>query len=259
MTFKYFILELQEHVMLVKFNRPESLNALNSKVIVELEELIKYIEESSDVHVVVFTGEGKAFVAGADIAEMSTMNFAEGKALAELGQNVFLHLEELSKPTIAAVNGYCLGGGNEFAMACDFRFASEKAKFGQPEVTLGVTPGFAGTQRLAKLTSESTAKEMIYTGGIYDAAFAHENGLVSRVYSKDELLEETMKFAHKIARNGQIAVRLSKKAINEGLEKPVCDGNKIEADYFGQTFNTEDQKNAMKAFLNKEKYKFLNK
>ncbi len=259
MTFKYFILEMKEHVMLVKFNRPESLNALNSKVIVELEKLIKYIEESPDVYVVVFTGEGKAFIAGADIEEMSTMNAEEGKALAELGQNVFLHLEELSKPTIAAVNGYCLGGGNEFAMACDFRVASEKARFGQPEVTLGVTPGFAGTQRLAKLTGVSVAKEMIYTGGIYDAEFAYKNGLVSRICSKDELLEETMKFAHKIARNGQIAVRLSKKAINEGLEKPVSDGNEIEADYFGQTFNTEDQKNAMKAFLNKEKYKFLNK
>ncbi|MBN2259392.1 MAG: enoyl-CoA hydratase/isomerase family protein [Clostridiales bacterium] len=259
MSYKFFILEKKENVLIVKFNRPTNLNALNSGVLIELNQILDYIDETVDVFVVVFTGEGKAFVAGADIDEMSNFNFDQAIQFSKFGQRVFLKLEELTKPSIAAVNGYCLGGGNEFALSCDIRIASEKAKFGQPEVTLGITPGFAGSQRLAKIVGSSVAKEIIFTGEIFNADYAKSVGMVSRVVPHEELMGEVMKLANKIASNGQLAVRYSKKAINEGSNQDISLGNKIEANYFGLTFNTADQKGAMKAFLNKEKYRFENK
>jgi enoyl-CoA hydratase len=256
--YKSFKVENEGSVMVVKFDRPMSLNALDSEMLREIDQVLDAIKKDDQVHVVVFTGEGKSFIAGADISEMSEFNYDQAVDFANLGQGVFSKLEELSKPTIAAINGFCLGGGNEFALACDIRIASEKAKFGQPEVTLGITPGFAGTQRLAKVVNQAVAKEMIFTGGMYDAQFALSTGLVSKVCSVDELMETVMKMANRIARNGQIAVRNSKKSINEGLELSVREGNLIEANYFGLTFKSEDQKQAMKAFLNKEKYNFKN-
>ncbi|MEA3423685.1 MAG: enoyl-CoA hydratase-related protein [Bacillota bacterium] len=259
MNYEYFVLEKEENVLKVKIDRPNNLNALNSEVLKELDQLLNEIESDEDVYVSVFTGEGKAFIAGADIDEMKEFDFNEAVKFSEIGQRVFLKLEEMSKPTIAAINGYCLGGGNEFALSCDIRIASEKAKFGQPEVTLGITPGFAGTQRLAKLVGVSAAKEIVFTGGIYDAEHAKSIGLVSKVIGKDELIDEAMILAKKIAKNGQIAIRCSKKAINEGSHRDITIGNKIEANYFGITFNTKDQKGAMKAFLSKEKYEFENK
>lgn len=257
--YQYFVLERRAQVGLVKFNRPESLNALNREVIAELDEVLEDLENDEGLLTVVFTGEGKAFIAGADIQEMSGMDEAEAEAFAHFGQAVFLRLEQLEKPTIAAINGYCLGGGNEFALACDIRLASEQAKFGQPEVTLGITPGFGGTQRLAKVVNPAVAKEMIFTGRIYDAAFAFEVGLISRVIPAEALLDEALGLAAKIARNGQMAVRHCKAAINEGLELPVDEGQFIEAKHFSKTFSTLDQKAAMKAFLAKEKYRFQNK
>ncbi|MCD6434814.1 MAG: enoyl-CoA hydratase/isomerase family protein [Clostridiales bacterium] len=259
MNYKYFILEKEENILKVKINRPNNLNALNSEVLKELDKLLDEIENDEEIYVLIFTGEGKSFIAGADIDEMSELDFNQAVKFSEMGQKVFLKLEELSKPTIAAINGYCLGGGNEFALSCDIRIASEKAKFGQPEVTLGITPGFAGTQRLAKLVGVSIAKEIVFTGGMYDAEYAKSIGLVSKVVSKDELMNEVMILAKKIAKNGQVAVRYSKKAINEGSHRDITIGNKIEANYFGLSFSTKDQKKAMKAFLNKEKYKFENK
>lgn len=259
MKFKYFNLEKKENVLIVKINRPNDLNALNSLVLNEFNQLIEFIDNEDNIYVIIFTGEGKAFIAGADIEEMSKFDYKESVAFAELGQNVFLKLEKLSKPTIAAINGYCLGGGNEFALACDIRLASVRAKFGQPEVTLGITPGFAGTQRLAKTVGAAIAKEMIFTGNIYNAEYAKDVGLISRIYPIDELQNEALKLANNIAKNGQIAVKNSKKAINEGIEEEISKGNVIEANYFGLTFCTIDQKKAMKSFLNKEKYIFQNK
>ncbi len=256
--YKSFKAENEGSVMVVKFNRPKRLNALDSEMLREVDQLLDAVEKDDQVHVVVFTGEGKAFIAGADISEMADFSYDEAVEFANLGQGVFSKLEEMSKPTIAAINGFCLGGGNEFALACDIRIASDKAKFSQPEVTLGITPGFAGTQRLAKVVNPAVAKEMIFTGGMYDAHFALSTGLVSKVCPLEELMEIVMTMANRIARNGQIAVRNSKKAINEGCELSVREGNSIEANYFGLTFKTEDQKQAMKAFLNKKKYNFKN-
>jgi len=259
MEYKYFLLEKQNNVLNVKFNRPDNFNALNSNVLKELEVLIDEIDMDDDIYVIIFSGEGKAFIAGADIEEMSKLNYEEAVEFARLGQGVFLKLEQLSKPTIAAINGYCLGGGNEFALSCDIRISSVKAKFGQPEVTLGITPGFAGTQRLAKIVGVSKAKEIIYTGKVFDANHAEKIGLVSYVYEAEELTEKAFELADNIAKNAQLAVRFSKKAINEGLNIKITKGNEIEANYFGLTFETEDQKNAMEAFLNKEKYIYKNK
>lgn len=259
MEYKYFLLEKQNNVLHVKFNRPDNFNSLNSNVLKELEVLIDEIDIDDDVFVIIFSGEGKAFIAGADIEEMSKLNYKEAVEFARLGQGVFLKLEQISKPTIAAINGYCLGGGNEFALSCDIRISSEKAKFGQPEVTLGITPGFAGTQRLAKTVGVSKAKEIIYTGKVLDAKHAEKIGLVSYVYGAEELMKKAFELANNIAENAQLAVRFSKKAINEGLNSKITEGNEIEANYFGLTFKTEDQKNAMEAFLNKKKYIYKNK
>jgi enoyl-CoA hydratase len=257
--YNYFLKEMHGNVLVVKVNRPNNMNALNTEVIKELDVLIDEIVDDDNVYVIVITGEGKAFIAGADIAEMAKLNESEAIEFSSFGQKVFLKLENMGKPTIAAINGYCLGGGNELALSCDIRLASEKAKFGQPEVTLGITPGFAGTQRLTKAIPIAVAKEMIYTGGIYNATFAEKVGLVSHVYAKEDLMEEALKLAQAISKNGQLSVRASKMAINKGLEEPLEKGNDIEARYFSAMFSTVDQKNAMKAFLNKEKYTFENR
>lgn len=246
-------------VAIVKMNRPKALNALNSETLTELSEIFRSLENNEDVSVIVITGEGKAFVAGADISEMADLSAEAARNFARLGQNVFTQIERCVKPVIAAVNGFALGGGCELSLACDLRLASENAKFGQPETGLGITPGFAGTQRLPKAVGVAKAKELIYTSAVVDAQEALRIGLVNHVYPLEQLMEEALKMAAKIAGNGQLAVRYSKASIDTGLNMNAAAGSAIEESYFGLCFASEDQKGAMKAFLNKEKYEFQNR
>lgn len=259
MNYNNLVVKKDLNVAVVTFNRPNALNALNSEMLGEINHLIENLEVDDSVSVIIFTGEGKSFIAGADIAEMSELSALEGQKFGSFGQTVFEKIESLSKPTIAAINGFALGGGLELAMSCDIRYASKKAKFGQPEVGLGITPGFSGTQRLPKIVGLSNAKELIFTGKIISSSEALDMRLVTRIFEADSLIEESKALANQIAANAQIAVRLSKKAINEGFNKDIKTGNNLEALYFGMCFSTDDQKRGMKAFLNKEKANFTSK
>lgn len=246
-------LEKQGNIGMITMNRPEALNALNQQVLQELDSVLDQVEADAEILVAIVTGAGRSFVAGADIGQMSGFTAVEGKAFGAYGNQVFLKLENLSKPTIAAINGFALGGGCELAMSCDIRLASEKAKLGQPEVGLGITPGFGGTQRLARIVGVSNAMELILTAKTITADRAREMGLVSHVYAPEELMERAMELAQAIAANAQIAVRQSKAAIRRGIQTDMATGTAFEAEAFGLCFSTEDQKDAMKAFVNKEK------
>ena len=246
-------LEKQGHVGILTVNRPEALNALNSQVLADLGAAVDAVEADQEIYVVILTGAGRSFVAGADIGEMKGFSSIEGKKFGVHGGEVFLKLENMSKPVIAAVNGFALGGGCELAMSCDIRLASEKAKFGQPEVGLGITPGFGGTQRLARIVGTAHAMELILTAKTISAAQALEIGLVSHVYAPDDLLPQAKALAQAIAANAQVAVRQSKAAIRRGLQADMYTATAFEAEAFGLCFSTEDQKDAMRAFVNKEK------
>lgn len=259
MNFESIVLNKEGNVAVVSINRPKALNALNSSVLNELNQVIDIIEQDSEIYLLILTGEGKAFVAGADISEMSNMNAQQGKEFAKKGMNVFRRIEELTIPTIALVNGFALGGGCELAMACDIRIASEKAKFGQPEVGLGITPGFGGTQRLPRLVGLAKAKELIFTADMIDAQEALNIGLVNKVTPVEELMNEGMLMASKIASKGQIAVRYSKEAINSGMQTDIDTAMDIEANLFGLCFANDDQKEGMTAFMEKRKPEFKNK
>lgn len=256
MVYTKLIVEKQKNICTVKINYPEALNALNSSILKELNTVFTEIEEDDSIDVVILTGEGRAFVAGADIPQMSALNAVEGKAFGELGAAVFRKIELLNKVVIAAVNGFALGGGCELAMSCDIRIASSKAKFGQPEVGLGITPGFSGTQRLPRLVGLGKAKELIYTADVIPADEAYRIGLVNKVVEPDVLMSECMVMAQKIASKAPLAVRYSKEAINRGIETDVDTGISIESDLFGLCFSTEDQKEGMQAFLNKRAAEF---
>ncbi len=249
----FVTLEREGNIALITMDRPEALNALNSQVLAELSQVLDQVEADPDLYVAIITGAGRSFVAGADIGQMSALTSAEAKAFGLFGNQVLLKLENLSKPTIAAVNGFALGGGCELSMACDIRLASEKAKFGQPEVGLGITPGFGGTQRLARIVGTAHAMELILTAKTISAAQALEIGLVSHVYTPDDLLPQAKALAQAIAANAQVAVRQSKAAIRRGLQADMYTATAFEAEAFGLCFSTEDQKDAMKAFVNKEK------
>lgn len=252
--------EVQDHVAILTINRPEALNALNTAVLSELSETLTKAEADSDVYVLIITGAGKAFVAGADIAQMKDLSAVEAKAFGDYGNSVFYKIESLSKPVIAAINGYALGGGCELSMACDIRIAGTKAKFGQPEVGLGITPGFGGTQRLPRIVGASKAKELIFTAETIGADEALRIGLVSKVVPDEELMTTALEMAKKIAGNAQIAVRQSKDAINKGMQSDIATGLAYEAQAFGVCFATEDQKDAMTAFVSKSKVtQFKNK
>lgn len=246
-------LEKKGAVGVITMNRPEALNALNVQVLRDLDAVLDQVEQDDEILVAVLTGAGRSFVAGADIGQMSAFTAVEAKAFGVYGNKVFLKLENLTKPTIAAVNGFALGGGCELSMACDIRLASEKAKFGQPEVGLGITPGFGGTQRLARIVGVSNAMELILTAKTIRAEEAKELGLVSHVYPAEELMDKALELANAIAANAQIAVRQSKAAIRRGLQTDIATGAAFESEAFALCFATEDQKDAMKAFVNKEK------
>lgn len=245
--------ELKGAVALVTIDRPKALNALNPEVLADLKAAFEGIDQN-EVRCVVLTGAGdKSFVAGADIGSMSTMTKAEGEAFGKLGNDIFLMIESFPLPVIAAVNGFALGGGNELAMSCDIRLCSDNAVFGQPEVGLGITPGFGGTQRLPRIVGAANAMELILTAKTINAAQAKEMGLVSHVYAPEELMDKAMELAQAIAANAQVAVRQSKAAIRHGLQTDMYTGAAFEAEAFGLCFSTEDQKDAMTAFVNKDK------
>ena len=249
------LLEKKGLYAVATINRPKALNALNSEVLSDLDELVQTVSADADIRALVITGSGeKAFVAGADIGEMSTLTPEEGEAFGKHGNDVFRKLETLPIPTIAAINGFALGGGCELSMSCDIRLCADTAVFGQPEAGLGITPGFGGTQRLARLVSPGMAKQLIYTAKNIKADEAYRIGLVNAVYPLDELLPAAEKMAETIAKNAPIAVRACKKAINEGLEVEMDDAVVIEEKLFGSCFKTADQIEGMSAFLEKRKH-----
>lgn len=249
------LLEKKGNIAVATINRPQALNALNSAVLTDLDELVNVVSADSDIRALVITGSGaKAFVAGADIGEMSTLTPEEGEAFGKHGNDVFRRIETLPIPTIAAVNGFALGGGCELSMACDIRICADTAVFGQPEVGLGITPCFGGTQRLARLVSPGMAKQLIYTARNIKADEAYRIGLVNAVYPVEELLPQAEKLANTIAANAPIAVRACKKAINEGLQVDMDAAVVIEEKLFGSCFKTADQIEGMGAFLEKRKH-----
>ena len=244
--------EVKEKIAVITINRPEALNALNSQVLDDLGAAFDSIDVNV-VRAVVLTGAGdKSFVAGADIGEMSTLTKAEGEAFGKKGNDVFRKIEEFPIPVIAAVNGFALGGGCEISMSCDIRICSENAMFGQPEVGLGITPGFGGTQRLARLIGAGMAKQLIYTARNIKADEAYRIGLVNAVYPQEELLAAAEKMASQIAANAPIAVRACKKAINDGLQTDIDAALVIEEKLFGSCFESEDQREGMANFLRKK-------
>ena len=246
--------EVQGAVEIITIDRPKALNALNPEVLADLKAAFEAVDQET-VRCIVLTGEGdKSFVAGADIGSMSTMTKAEGEAFGKLGNDVFLMIEHFPIPVIAAVNGFALGGGNELAMSCDIRICSDNAVFGQPEVGLGITPGFGGTQRLARLVGMGMAKQLVYSALNIKADEAYRIGLVNAVYPLDELLPAAEKLAETIAKNAPIAVRACKQAINEGLQVDMDKAVVIEEKLFGSCFQSADQIEGMSAFLEKRKH-----
>ena len=253
----YIQVTSEAHVAVLTIDRPKALNALNSDVLTELDAAIDALD-LNEVRALIITGSGdKSFVAGADIGEMSSLSKAEGEAFGKKGNDVFRKIETLPIPVIAAVNGFALGGGNELAMSCDIRICSDNAVFGQPETGLGITPGFGGTQRLARLVSPGMAKQLLYTARNIKADEALRIGLVNAVYPQSELMEAAKKLAATIAANAPIAVRACKQAINVGLEQGMDDALVTEEKLFGACFETEDQRAGMANFLEKDKSKKL--
>ncbi len=251
MPYENVIVEVQGSIGIIKFNRPKALNALNSATLDDLSGAVNELNDNPAVNVVIVTGEGKAFVAGADIAEMQPMNPMQGVNFSQKGHIAISALEKMNKPVIAAVNGYALGGGFEVALACDIIYASEKARVGFPEVTLGILPGFGGTQRTAKLVGLAKAKELIFTGKVITAQEAYEVGLINKVLPDDQLMAAVQELAAKMLAAGPVGIRLAKLCVNKSLSQDIDTGLDFEAEAFGLCFGTEDQKEGMLAFLEK--------
>lgn len=247
------LLEKKGNIAVATINRPKALNALNSAVVADLDEMIGQIMADEEIRALVITGSGeKAFVAGADIGEMSTLTKAEGEAFGKLGNDVFRRLEKLPIPTIAAVNGFALGGGCELSMSCDIRICADTAVFGQPETGLGITPGFGGTQRLPRVVGASYAMQLVLTGKPIPASEALRIRLVNAVYPDAELMDKAMEMAGQIAGNAPIAVQACKRAISTRVDRFIDVDLATEEELFSFCFNTEDQKMAMRAFLEKK-------
>lgn len=260
MNYKNLLLDINEHIAVLTLNRPEKLNALNHETLSELQQALELVQNDENIFVVIITGSGeKAFVAGADITEINKLNMLDGKKFAEFGQSVFSMIEKFDKPVIAAVNGFALGGGCELALSCHIRIASENAKFGQPEVNLGIIPGYGGTQRLTRLINSGRAAEMILTADMIDSSEALRIGLVSKVYPQSELQSKAFEIASKIASKGQQAIGLALKAIKVVDEVSSREGQNIEATLFALCCGTEDFKEGTQAFLEKRKPTFTNK
>ncbi len=250
-------IEINDGVAIITVDRPKVLNALNAHTVQEINQAFEQARNDESVKAVILTGGGeKAFVAGADIAELAKMTPITGKATAEKGQAVFASIEKFPKPVIAAINGFALGGGCELALACHIRIASEKAQIGLPEVTLGIIPGYGGTQRMARLLGKGKALELILTGDRIPAAEAERIGLVNKVVAPEELMNVAMEMAKKIASRGPLAVRAAIEAVMSGSEMPLDEGFFLEATLFGLLASTEDMKEGMGAFLEKRAANF---
>jgi enoyl-CoA hydratase len=257
MSYKNIIFEEKDQIATITFNRPKALNALNSALFSELSDALDKIAENEDIRCLILTGAGeKAFVAGADITELAVLSPLQGKLFSEKGQRVIAKFEELPIPVIAAVNGFALGGGLEIALGADFVYASENAKFGLPEINLGVIPGFGGTQRLSRLIGKNLAKEMIFTGKMISAKEAREKGIVNRVFSGETLMEETVKTARIIAAKGRVSIRAAKHAVDAGISADLATGCSIEVDGFALCMSSRDAKEGTGAFLEKRKAEF---
>ena len=259
MEYKNIIFDKKVGIGYVTMNRPKALNALNTEVLTELDDVFRAIDKDDEVRVAIVTGEGRSFIAGADIAQMSELNGTEGRDMTIQGQKVMELIESINKPVIAAVNGFALGGGNELAMACDIRIASEKAKFGQPEVNLGIIPGYGGTQRLPRLVGKGMAKKLIYSAEMIDAQEAYRIGLVDEVVPAEELMEAAEKLAKTIMSKAPIAIKMAKVAINNGINTDLTIGVQFEAESYTSTFVSEDRVEGMKAFVEKRPAEFRNK
>lgn len=255
----YIDLLKDDGVALLTINRPEALNALNVAVLDELVQVIEQVEGDDEVRVLIITGAGRAFVAGADIAHMSGFSPQQAKEWSELGQRTLGTIEDMKKPVIAAVNGYALGGGTELALACDIRVASDRAVFGQPEVKLGMIAGFGGTQRLPRLVGPGRAKEMLFTGDHYDAGSAFRMGLVNAVVPADELLDYCLDMAKRIAARGPQAVRLSKEAVDRGRDMDLEEALRLESSLYGVVFSTDEPREGCGAFLDKREPKWTSR
>ena len=259
MSYVNIIVEKKEGVGLIKINRPNNLNALNKDTIIELTKAVEELEKDKNIKVAIITGEGKAFIAGADIKQMKDMNPSEAKKFAEIGHNLLMNIEKSRLPFIAAINGYALGGGCEVMMACDICIAAASAKIGQPEINLGIHPGFGGTQRLPRLVGRMKAKELLLTGDNIDANEAHRIGLVNMVVPDDKIMEEAEKIANKIASKSTVQTAFIKSLVNKGMEVDLKKACELEISYFSKSFQTEDQKEGMNAFLEKRKINFKGK
>ncbi len=257
--YETLFIEKEKELFWITVNRPNALNALNTTVLNELYDAFMDFANDEKSKVAILTGSGKSFVAGADISAMSKYNEKEGYEIALLGHRLMNYIESINKPVIAAINGFALGGGCELAMACDIRIASEKAKFGQPEVNLGITPGFGGTQRLGRLVGTGMARYLIMSGEMIDSKEALRIGLVEKVVTPESLLDQARSIASLIGSKAPIAVGLSKQLILEGYDLPMGEASDLEASVFGKCFQTQDQKEGMNAFLEKRNPGFKNK
>jgi enoyl-CoA hydratase len=260
MPYKTIIYEERDNIVIIRFNRPQVLNAISPTVLEEIKNAIEKINSDESVRVLVLTGEGeKAFVAGADISAMKDYTPLEGKVFSRQGQEILFEMESLSIPVIACVNGFALGGGMEIAMSCDFIYAADTAMFGQPEINLGIIPGFGGTQRLSRLVGKSMAKELCMTGIMITAQEAKDIGLVNKIFLKEKLWEETMKTAHILASKGKVSIRAVKEAIERGYDQDLRTGCYMESDAFGICMASEDAQEGMGSFLEKRKACFKGK
>ena len=255
------VFQIDDHIATITINKPQVLNALSTEVLTDLNQVLDEIEKTENIYAVILTGAGeKSFVAGADIAEMQGMDAQQAAQYAQFADKIFFRIEDFHCPVIAAVNGFALGGGCELAMACDIRIASETARFAQPETGLGITPGFGGTQRLARLVGAGRAKELIYIGRQVKADEAFTIGLVNKVTKPENLMAETVAMAQLICQKAPFAIKKAKAAINRGLQVSIDKAVAVETEEFAQCFATEDQKMGMNAFVKKEKVeKFYNR
>ena len=251
--------EKNGNLAIAAINRPEALNALNGTVLQELSRVVAEVENDSEVRAFILTGEGRAFVAGADIGEQNALDVASARKFSQFGSSIFRRIEKLEIPTIAAVNGFCLGGGCELAMSFDMILASEKAKFGQPEVGLGITPGFSGTQRLPRRVGIAKAKELLFSGRMITAAEAEKIGLVNAVYPAEELMDATLEMAKSFTKNAPVAIKYVKASVDRGMQMDIDGGIALENELYAMCFATEDCKEGLTAFLKKRPAEFKNK
>ena len=251
--------EKNGNLAIAAINRPEALNALNGTVLQELSQVVAEVENDSEVRAFILTGEGRAFVAGADIGEQNALDVASARKFSQFGSSIFRRIEKLEIPTIAAVNGFCLGGGCELAMSFDIILASEKAKFGQPEVGLGITPGFSGTQRLPRRVGVAKAKELLFSGKMISAAEAEKIGLVNAVYPAEDLMNATLEMAKSFTKNAPVAIKYVKASVDRGMQMDIDGGIALENELYAMCFATEDCKEGLTAFLEKRPAAFKNK